>query len=80
MSPISTQGALAFVPWIVQQAEKQGVLGENLVVHRGQGCVVFSDASGFTALTEKLAKKPDGAELLSQCLTKYIRFTSDTFL
>ena len=30
--------------------------------------MVFSDASGFTALTEALAKKPNGAELLSKCL------------
>ena len=43
----------------------------NIVLHRGSGAVVFSDASGFTALTERLAKKANGAELLSQCLTSF---------
>ena len=31
------------------------------MIHNGAGGVVFSDASGFTALTEKLAKKSNGA-------------------
>ncbi|CAJ1382516.1 unnamed protein product [Effrenium voratum] len=65
-------GSLAFVPWIVQQAYLQGDVSEgNIVLHRGSGAVVFSDASGFTALTERLAKKTNGAELLSQCLTSF---------
>merc|ERR1719456_797520 len=65
-------GAIAFVPWIVQESYFKGELdsGET-VVHRGDGAVVFSDASGFTALTERLAQKSDGAELLSQCLTSF---------
>jgi len=42
-----------------------------VVVSRFRGAVVFSDASGFTALTEQLAKKPNGAELLSSCLNKF---------
>lgn len=67
----TVEGALAFVPWIIQQAHHNGELGENVVVHRGIGAVVFSDASGFTALTEKLAQKSNGAELLSQCLTSF---------
>ena len=41
------------------------------VMHRCTGVVVFSDASGFTALTETLAKKPDGAEVLSKCLNLF---------
>lgn len=41
------------------------------MLHRGSGAVVFSDASGFTALTERLALKTNGAELLSQCLTSF---------
>ncbi|CAD7972564.1 unnamed protein product [Amoebophrya sp. A25] len=64
-------GAIAFVPWIVQEAHSKGHLGHNVVIHKGVGAVVFSDASGFTALTEKLAKKSNGAELLSQCLTAF---------
>jgi hypothetical protein len=65
-------GSLAFVPWILQQSYHEGNLEENtIVIHRGYGAVVFSDASGFTALTERLAKKSNGAELLSQCLTAF---------
>jgi len=65
--------ALGFVPWIIQQAFFEGALenGDNVVVHRGDGAVVFSDASGFTALTERLSLKSNGAELLSQCLTSF---------
>lgn len=66
------KGALAFVPWVLQQAYFEGGLDEGqIVIHRGSGAVVFSDASGFTALTERLAKKSNGAELLSQCLTAF---------
>ncbi|CAE8639643.1 unnamed protein product [Polarella glacialis] len=66
------EGALAFVPFILQQAYYEGNLDEKqIVIHHGEGGVVFSDASGFTALTEKLAKKSNGAELLSQCLTAF---------
>jgi len=66
------QGALAFVPWVLQQSwyDKQLEPG-RIVMHRGKGAVVFSDASGFTALTERLAVKSNGAELLSQCLTAF---------
>mmetsp|Transcript_9152 Transcript_9152/g.25564 ORF Transcript_9152/g.25564 Transcript_9152/m.25564 type:complete len:1056 (-) Transcript_9152:265-3432(-) len=65
-------GALAFVPFILQQAYFDGQAEQDqIVVHKGAGAVVFSDASGFTALTEKLAKSPNGAELLSACLTAF---------
>mmetsp|Transcript_141351 Transcript_141351/g.249490 ORF Transcript_141351/g.249490 Transcript_141351/m.249490 type:complete len:1044 (+) Transcript_141351:183-3314(+) len=63
------KGALAFVPWILQQSYFEGGLDEGqIVMHKGTGAVVFSDASGFTQLTEKLASKQNGAELLSACL------------
>mmetsp|Transcript_44947 Transcript_44947/g.144002 ORF Transcript_44947/g.144002 Transcript_44947/m.144002 type:complete len:1129 (-) Transcript_44947:87-3473(-) len=66
------KGSLAFVPWIVQQSYFEGGLDEGkIIMHRGSGAVVFSDASGFTALTERLAVKSNGAELLSQCLTAF---------
>lgn len=66
------KGALAFVPWILQQSYFEGGLDEGqIVMHRGNGAVVFSDASGFTQLTEKLAAKSNGAELLSACLTGF---------
>jgi len=66
-------GAIAFVPYILQQAYKEGAMEneDGIVIHRGEGAVVFSDASGFTALTERLAQKSNGAELLSQCLTSF---------
>lgn len=66
------KGSLAFVPWILQQSYFEGGLDEGkIIMHRGAGAVVFSDASGFTALTERLAMKSNGAELLSQCLTAF---------
>lgn len=66
------RGALAFVPWILQQAHHEGRLHDkNVLVHRGHGAVVFSDASGFTALTERLAMKSNGAEMLSRCLKAF---------
>ena len=70
------EASLAFVPFVLQQAYFEGNLDHGdgpppIVLHRGSGGVVFSDASGFTALTEKLAKKSNGAELLSQCLTAF---------
>eukprot|EP00929_Paragymnodinium_shiwhaense_P030351 TRINITY_DN17226_c0_g1_i1.p1 TRINITY_DN17226_c0_g1~~TRINITY_DN17226_c0_g1_i1.p1 ORF type:complete len:1125 (-),score=222.15 TRINITY_DN17226_c0_g1_i1:106-3480(-) len=65
--------AIAFVPWIIMQAFHEGTLdrSNSVVAHRGIGAVVFSDASGFTALTERLAVKSNGAELLSMCLTSF---------
>eukprot|EP00927_Polykrikos_kofoidii_P053725 TRINITY_DN4828_c0_g1_i1.p1 TRINITY_DN4828_c0_g1~~TRINITY_DN4828_c0_g1_i1.p1 ORF type:complete len:1057 (+),score=160.87 TRINITY_DN4828_c0_g1_i1:66-3236(+) len=66
------QGALAFVPWVLQQSYFDGLLVEGqTVVHKGKGAVVLTSASGFSALTETLAKKNDGAELLSQCLRNF---------
>jgi len=65
--------AIPFVPYIIQQSFFEGALdsADSVIVHRGEGAVVFSDASGFTALTERLALKPNGAELLSQCLRDF---------
>eukprot|EP00746_Dinoflagellata_sp_MGD_P004497 gnl/MRDRNA2_/MRDRNA2_108697_c0_seq1.p1 gnl/MRDRNA2_/MRDRNA2_108697_c0~~gnl/MRDRNA2_/MRDRNA2_108697_c0_seq1.p1 ORF type:complete len:1012 (+),score=188.37 gnl/MRDRNA2_/MRDRNA2_108697_c0_seq1:97-3132(+) len=77
-------GALAFVPWVIMQSHAEGMLddlsGNDPVVHRGEGAVVFSDASGFTALTERLAKKINGAELLCQCLTNFFTPLIDLIL
>ena len=41
------------------------------MVHRGDGAVIFCDASGFTKLTEHLAQSPNGAELLSSVLNVF---------
>jgi len=64
--------AIAFVPWILQQAYHEGGMeGGRIVVHRGEGAVLSSDASGFTTLTDRLAHKSNGAELLSQFLRAF---------
>jgi class 3 adenylate cyclase len=75
-------GAIAFVPWILQESYKEGAMANpaDIVIHRGEGAVVFSDASGFTALTERLAVKSNGAELLSQCLTSFFTPLIDIIL
>ena len=47
----------------------QADLGPEIPTLDGTTCeaaVMFTDASGFTALTEKLAQRPDGAELMCQ--------------
>eukprot|EP00438_Fugacium_kawagutii_P035977 Skav213291 [mRNA] locus=scaffold2480:170389:175154:- [translate_table: standard] len=36
-----------------------------------EAAVVFADASGFTALTESLAKQPHGAEEIGSCLNGF---------
>merc|ERR1719247_2796312 len=65
------KGALAFVPWVLQQAYIEGGLSHgnqnDIVIHRGTGAVVFTSISGFIALTESLSTKSNGAELLSSC-------------
>jgi len=66
--------ACSFVPWIIQKGIKMETVTnstDTVVVYRGQGAVVFCDASGFTRLTETLAQKPNGAELLSQVLNQF---------
>lgn len=66
------EGALAFVPWVLQQAYQEGGLDEGqIVIHKGKGAVVFVDASGFTDLTATLAAKSNGAEQLSLCLKAF---------
>eukprot|EP00397_Hematodinium_sp_SG-2012_P000395 GEMP01000395.1.p1 GENE.GEMP01000395.1~~GEMP01000395.1.p1 ORF type:complete len:2128 (+),score=348.42 GEMP01000395.1:152-6535(+) len=64
-----------FIPQVILNAMHNGTLPNNpeagVEVYRCTGCVVFSDASGFTALTEQLAKKANGAEILSKCLNKF---------
>mmetsp|Transcript_22095 Transcript_22095/g.50520 ORF Transcript_22095/g.50520 Transcript_22095/m.50520 type:complete len:1076 (-) Transcript_22095:84-3311(-) len=67
------QGALAFVPFILQQAHSEGVVltEGKILVHRGSGGVVFSEASDFASLTERLSGQTNGAEQLSTCLTNF---------
>ena len=66
--------ARSFVPWIIQKGIRLDTVSDSTdtsVVFRGQGAVVFCDASGFTKLTETLAQKPNGAELLSRVLNQF---------
>ena len=70
----TTQQASAFIPRIIQQGISNGSVTDstsNSIVHECDAAVVFADASGFTALTERLATKPNGAELLSRCLNAF---------
>ena len=66
--------SVSFVPWMIQKGILTGSVSEStdsVVVFRGDGAVVFCDASGFTKLTEYLAEKPNGAELLSHVLNRF---------
>ncbi|KAK3285553.1 hypothetical protein CYMTET_6848 [Cymbomonas tetramitiformis] len=76
------QGALSFLPVVIMHGLHRGVISSHkflteeskkgILVHQGEGAVVFCDASGFTALTERLAVKEEGAELLSHCLNLFM--------
>ena len=66
--------SISFVPRIIQRGILHGEVSESttsVVAYRGYGAVVFCDASGFTKLTESLAQKPNGAELLSSVMNQF---------
>ena len=66
--------SVSFVPWIIRRGIRSGSVLEStqsVVAFRGEGAVVFCDASGFTKLTEYLAQKPNGAELLSSVMNQF---------
>ena len=66
--------SVSFVPWAIQDGIRKGAVTEStdsVVAFRGSGAVVFCDASGFTKLTEYMAQKPNGAELLSSVLNQF---------
>jgi class 3 adenylate cyclase len=66
--------SISFVPRILRRGFITGKVSESthsVVAYRGDGAVVFCDASGFTKLTESLAQKPNGAELLSSVLNQF---------
>jgi class 3 adenylate cyclase len=66
------KGALAFVPWVLQQSYFDGALDEDkVVVHHGLGAVLRSGTIGFAALTETLSGVQNGAEVLSECLHQF---------
>eukprot|EP00929_Paragymnodinium_shiwhaense_P055625 TRINITY_DN27861_c0_g1_i1.p1 TRINITY_DN27861_c0_g1~~TRINITY_DN27861_c0_g1_i1.p1 ORF type:complete len:1088 (-),score=235.63 TRINITY_DN27861_c0_g1_i1:188-3451(-) len=65
--------ALAFVPWVIQEAyhDSKTCGGTCGLVHKGDGAVVFSNASGFETLSERLASAHNSADQLSQCITNF---------
>ena len=66
--------SISFVPWVIRKGIRNGTVTDStnsVVVLRGEGAVVFCDASGFTKLTEYLNQKPNGAELLSSVMNQF---------
>ena len=64
----------SFVPRIVHrqllsQALDTDTLAPSIKLH---AATLFVDASGFTALTERLTSRPDGAELMCQVMNKFL--------
>ena len=69
MSPaLQLQAYASFLPSIAIEQLQADLSPEppHLPGTTCEAAVMFSDASGFTALTEKLAQRPDGAELMCQ--------------
>ena len=66
----------SFVPIMVQRQLTNQILEETedleLEPYSLRAATLFADASGFTALTERLASRPDGAELLSTIMTNFL--------
>jgi len=76
---VNLDSFLSFLPVKIQEGIIAGRIQEDakhaeVLVSRFKSAVVFSDASGFTALTESLAKRADGAEKLSQVLNVYFGY------
>eukprot|EP00397_Hematodinium_sp_SG-2012_P000298 GEMP01000298.1.p1 GENE.GEMP01000298.1~~GEMP01000298.1.p1 ORF type:complete len:2004 (+),score=372.97 GEMP01000298.1:470-6481(+) len=58
----------SFLPKCVRRVNLDS---KHTVITRMRGAILFADVSGFTAMTEKLAEKKNGAETLSACLNKF---------
>src|SRR5437870_3141851 len=71
MSVPSLETLACYVPALVlRRLARRGVLAKG--AERIRGAVLFSDISGFTALTERLARRgPAGAEELRELLNAY---------
>lgn len=72
---IISQFNLRYIPDTVLEAIDEGKIRSSLefdvMVKRCKAAVVFADASGFTALTERLATRADGPEALSRCINGF---------
>eukprot|EP00820_Chromera_velia_P016442 Cvel_26024.t1-p1 / transcript=Cvel_26024.t1 / gene=Cvel_26024 / organism=Chromera_velia_CCMP2878 / gene_product=Adenylate cyclase type 10, putative / transcript_product=Adenylate cyclase type 10, putative / location=Cvel_scaffold3031:619-7739(-) / protein_length=677 / sequence_SO=supercontig / SO=protein_coding / is_pseudo=false len=76
VDPKCIESVACFVPGVIRDAIISGKIKQacgpnDVVVKRCQAAVVFADASGFTAMTEKLSKQPNGAEMLSNCINSF---------
>lgn len=70
---LTLQGALAFVPWLLQDVfyEKQKLPEDRVVLTRCTGALLLTDAGGFSELTTTLNHHKHGAELLSHSLQAF---------
>lgn len=76
LKPEDIEPFCAFIPDAVRHAIAHNLITENdqnfqVAFKRCQAAVVFIDASGFTKLTEKLAVRPNGAEVLSNVISGF---------
>tara|TARA_B110001452_G_scaffold69193_1_gene55822 strand:+ start:2527 stop:6096 length:3570 start_codon:yes stop_codon:yes gene_type:complete len=68
----------SFLPDIaVQQLRRTGApyardVSDAIPGQIGEAAMIFADASGFTALTEKLAARPDGAERMCEIMNRFL--------
>ena len=69
--PARGSGYASFLPSIAIE-ELHGADGAALPGTTGEAAMIFADASGFTALTEKLAARADGAELMCEIMNKFL--------
>ena len=60
------------------EAEAEVALGQNGMGSTFPAAAIFADASGFTALTEKLATLPDGAERMCSAINAFLTDMIDT--
>jgi len=58
----------AYIPHCIRSTNLED---RQTLIKTMHGAVVFADVSGFTALTETLAKNSNGAETLSACLNEF---------
>lgn len=76
--PDTAQVFSSFLPRMLQQEliENSHMKGLELEFNGGgrsvEAAVMFSDASGFTQLTEKLAQQPNGAEAMCAIMNAYL--------
>ena len=70
---LSTAALSSYVPFRTRRAlaDLAGPQTEPTTSHT-RGAILFADISGFTALTEQLSARGDGAEVLSDVLERFL--------